>query len=103
MIRSHHFAFILIAISPLVLGGCSVRQSAVNFIGDTLAGGGGVYASDDDPELIREALPFGLKTFESLLEVAPNHQGLLLAAARGFTAYAFLLQDAADRLDESNL
>ena len=102
MIRSHHFAFILIAISPLVLGGCSVRQSAVNFIGDALAGGGGVYASDDDPELIREALPFGLKTFESLLEVAPNHQGLLLAAARGFTAYAFLLQDAADRLDESN-
>jgi hypothetical protein len=63
----------------LLLAGCSVRQVAVNWIGDALAGGGGVYASDDDPELIREALPFGLKTFESLLESAPEHRGLLQA------------------------
>ena len=101
--RRHSFRLgaAALALTPL-LNGCSVRQAAVNMIGDALAGGGGVYASDDDPELVREALPFGLKTFEGLLEVSPAHQGLLLAASRGFTAYAFILQDAADRLDASN-
>ncbi len=95
--------FLRIAALPVFLSGCSIRQTAVNAIGNALAGGGGVYASDDDPELIRDALPFGLKTFESLLEVSPEHQGLLLAAGRGFAAYAYLIQDEADRLDEIDL
>ena len=86
-----------------LLSGCSIRQNAVNLIGDALAGSGGVFASDDDPELIRQALPFGLKIFESLLEVSPNHRGLLLATARGFTAYAYLIQNRADRLDDADL
>ncbi|MEE9185479.1 MAG: TRAP transporter TatT component family protein, partial [Candidatus Binatia bacterium] len=83
--------------------GCSVKQTAVNIIGDALAGGGGVYTSDDDPELIRAAIPFGLKTYESLLAVSPEHRGLLQAAARGFTSYAYLLQDEADRIDATDL
>jgi hypothetical protein len=99
MIRSCYHSACILAVSAWLLAGCSVRQAAVNVIGGALAGGGGVYASDDDPELIREALPFGLKMFESLLEVSPEHQGLLLSASRGFTAYAFLLQNDADRLD----
>lgn len=79
-----------------VLNGCAVRQFAVNRIGDALAGGGASYAADDDPELVRAASPFGLKLVESLLEESPRHAGLLLAAARGFTqyAYAFVQQDA---------
>ena len=47
------------------LSACSVKRTAVNIVGNALSGGGVVYASDDDPELIREAIPFGLKTFES--------------------------------------
>jgi len=101
MICPRNFIFITFSIS--VLGGCSIRQSAVNLLGDALSSGGGAYASDDDPELIGEALPFGLKMFESLLEVSPDHRGLLLAASRGFTAYAFLIQDRADRLDATDL
>jgi predicted anti-sigma-YlaC factor YlaD len=75
----------------------------VNVLGDALSGGGGVYVSDDDPELIREAIPFGLKTYESLLAVSPEHRGLLLAASSGFTAYAYLIQNDADRLDATDL
>ena len=101
MICPRNFIFITFSIS--VLGGCSIRQSAVNLLGDALSSGGGAYASDDDPELIGEALPFGLKMFESLLEVSPDHRGLLLAASRGFAAYAFLIQDRADRLDATDL
>ena len=82
---------------------CSLKHTAVNVLGDALAGSGGVYASDDDPELIRDAIPFGLKTFESLLAVSPGHRGLLLSAASSFTAYAYLVQDDADRLDATDL
>jgi hypothetical protein len=52
--------------------------------------------SDNDPELVKEAIPFGLKMNESLLEVSPDHRGLLQATAQGFVAYAFLLKEEAD-------
>ena len=39
--------------------------------GDALAGTGSTFASDDDPELVGEAVPFGLKTMESLLAESP--------------------------------
>ncbi len=93
---------LLIGFAALWLSGCSVNRFAVNILGDALADGGSVYAIDNDPQLIREALPFGLKTFESLLQISPDHEGLLLAASRGFTAYAFILQhetECDDNLD----
>jgi len=95
--------FVSVAISVLVVAGCSIRQTAVDFIGDAVAGGGGVYESDDDPRLVQDALPFGLKTYESLLAVSPAHMGLLLATAKGFVSYAYLLELEADRLDDTDL
>jgi hypothetical protein len=65
---------------------------AVNQVGDGLSGGSSAFASDEDPDLVLAAIPFGLKTYESLLEVSPEHRGLLRSAASGFTAYAFLLR-----------
>ena len=89
----------------LVLGsGCSVKKFAINKLGDALAGNGGsggTFASDDDPELIKAALPFSLKLIESLLAESPNHRGLLLAACSGFTqySYAFVAQEADEKQD----
>src|SRR5437899_12743766 len=71
-----------------VLPGCSLRSIAVNSLGNALARGGSNFASDDDPDLVGQAIPFGLKTMEGLLLEAPRHKGLLLAAASGFTQYA---------------
>jgi len=85
------------------LSACSVKQLAVNALGDALAEGGGVYAADGDPDLVAEAIPFGLKTIEGLLAEAPEHAGLLLAAASGFTGYAFLLQQQADIQEDKDL
>ena len=79
------FAFAL----ALLLPGCSVRSMAVNKIGDALAETGTNFASDEDPELVGDAIPFGLKTMEGLLESAPKHEGLLLAASSGFVQYAY--------------
>jgi predicted anti-sigma-YlaC factor YlaD len=67
-----------------------------------LTGDSEVFASDDDPDLIREAIPFGLKTLEGLLASSPSHRGMLLSAAKGFTTYAYLLQEEADRLEEQD-
>jgi predicted anti-sigma-YlaC factor YlaD len=52
-------------------------------------GGGGVFASDPDPELIRDAAPFSLKSMEALLQELPEHEGLRLAACSGFAQYAY--------------
>jgi len=83
--------------------GCSTQRLAVGAVADTLGGsGGGSFASDDDPELVRDALPFGLKLFETLLASNPEHRGLLLASARGFASYAFLLQDDASRTEAND-
>jgi predicted anti-sigma-YlaC factor YlaD len=84
------------AILALFLSGCSLEQIAIRRLGDALAGSGSTFASDDDPELIRAAVPFSLKLIESLLADSPGHEGLLLAAASGFTQYsfAFVEQDA---------
>lgn len=77
----------------LCLQGCSIKQVAISKLGDTLAEGGSVYASDDDIELVGDALPFSLKTIEGLLLEVPEHRGLLLTAASGFTQYSYVYVD----------
>jgi predicted anti-sigma-YlaC factor YlaD len=69
--------------------GCSVKTFAINKVGDALASGDSVYESDDDIELVGDALPFGLKLTESLLTQSPDHPGLLLTACRGFVLYSY--------------
>jgi len=88
----------------LALSACSMRQLAVNHIGNALADGGAAFAADDDPELVRAAAPFSLKLVESLLAESPGHRGLLLAAARGFTQYAYaFVQQEAEETEEHDL
>lgn len=86
----------LLALAAALLSGCSIRKMAVRKVGDALSAGGSTFASDDDPELVRAAVPFSLKLMESLLAEVPDHEGLLLATASGFTqfGYAFVQLDA---------
>lgn len=88
----------------LATAGCSVNKFAINKLGDALANPGTTWAADDDPELIQSAAPFSLKLIESLLESSPRHEGLLLAAASGFTQYSYaFVQQQADFVEDSNL
>lgn len=79
----------------LPLAGCGGLASKVAASALT-SGGGNAYASDDDPELVRAAVPFGLKTMEGVLESRPDDERLLLSLASGFTqyGYAFVATDA---------
>ncbi len=76
--------------------GCALKQMAMNSVADSLARTGSTFAADNDPELIRTAVPFSLKLVESLLAELPRHHGLLLTACSGFTqySYAFVESDA---------
>ncbi len=98
------FIGLLLLITVAALTGCSVKRMAINRLGDALSEGASVYATDDDPDLVGAALPFGLKTIESLLVQSPSHRGLLLAAASGFTQYAYaFVQNEADWVEDEDV
>jgi predicted anti-sigma-YlaC factor YlaD len=93
----------VVATLVLAAPGCSVKRIAVNKLGDALAGSGTTFSSDDDPELIKAAVPFSLKLMESLLSENPRHAGLLYAATSGFTQYGYaFVQQEADELEATD-
>ena len=95
---------LLIVILAAMATGCSVRRFAMNRVADALAKGGSTFESDDDLELVGDALPFGLKVYESLLAENPRHRGLLLAACQGFASYSYVsIHEKADRVAEEDL
>ena len=70
------------------LAGCGlVQRKAVGMVASTLASSGDVFTRDDDLELVGDAIPFGLKLYESLLDSAPQNKDLLIATCSNFTQY----------------
>src|SRR5688572_10307260 len=95
---------VLVLLCCFLAAGCSIRKMAVNKLGDALAAGGTTFASDNDPELVKAAVPFSLKLMESLLAESPRHKGLLFATASGFAQYAFaFVQQDAEEMEEKDL
>ncbi len=88
--------------AALLLSGCNLKTIAMTSLADTIAEPGGVYEKDDDPDLVRDALPVMLKIMEQLADGLPRHKGIRLALVRSFTSYsAGFLEEEADRLNES--
>jgi predicted anti-sigma-YlaC factor YlaD len=96
-------AFIVWGCVLLCTPGCALKTMALKSVASTLAQGGDTFASDDDPELVRQAVPFALKTYESLLASLPRHRGLLLATCSGFTQYSYaFVQADGERLEPTD-
>lgn len=95
---------IILSALGILLTSCSIRHIAIKSVADGLSGqSSSVFASDDDPELVRDAIPFGLKLNEAILQEVPDHKGLLLATASGFTQYAYaFLQLEADFKEDAD-
>jgi predicted anti-sigma-YlaC factor YlaD len=88
----------------LMLSGCAMKRLAIRTLGNALSEGSSTFAKDDDPELVRDAVPLALKIIESLIEKEPKHQGLLTAACIGFTQYSYaFLQQQADFTEAQDL
>jgi predicted anti-sigma-YlaC factor YlaD len=88
----------------LAVNACSIKMMAINTLGNALSEGTSGFAKDDDPELVRDAIPFALKTIESLIDQSPKHKGLLTAACSGFTQYGYaFVQMEADYVEAQDL
>lgn len=103
-LAGRRYALLIAFTLSLAASGCSVRNLAVNSMGDALAASGSSFGSDDDPELVGAAAPFSLKLMESVLAETPNHRGLLLAAAQGFVQYSYAYVELpADELEDRDV
>ncbi len=81
---------LLALLSLILFSSCS--KIIVNKMSDALSsneGNGSVFTRDNDPELIRDALPLALKMYEGLMEANPEHVELKRAAASAFCSYSF--------------
>ena len=83
------FVALLVTVCAAGSTGCSLKKMAVNTVANTLSEVGTTFTTDEDVELVGDALPFALKLYESFLESTPKHQGLLLATCSGFTQYGY--------------
>ncbi len=72
-----------------LFSGCS--KIIIGKMSDALSGtgGGSVFTRDNDPELMRDALPLALKMYEALLDKNPEHIQLHRATASSFCAYSY--------------
>ena len=74
-------------LTAFALAGCgAIKKTAINNVAGTLSSSGDVFTRDDDPELVRQALPFALKLYESLLESVPKNEDLLVATCSALHA-----------------
>jgi predicted anti-sigma-YlaC factor YlaD len=104
--RSGFLAFPAACAAIVLLSSCSINRLAVRAAAGFLTGSGQgtAFTGDDDPELVRDALPFAMKTYESLLEADPGNAPLALATGRAFVSYAFaFVQSPADQLPDSQV
>ncbi len=85
---------IALAMVPAVFS-CSVKKFAVKLVAGALSSGSSsVFSSDDDPQLVGDALPFALKLYETLLQETPDDPRLCLATGSAFIMYAAGFVDA---------
>ena len=87
--------FVVAAVLPFLLSGCSLIVSNVssgmaNDLSDAIL-------NQDDPELVREALPAYLLLMDSMVSSGPDNPATLSAAAQLYAAYGAGLVDDEDR------
>jgi hypothetical protein len=63
-----HCRVLMVTTAIVATTGCgAIKTAAIKSVADTLStGSGDVFTRDDDPQLVRDAAPFGLKTHEAL-------------------------------------
>jgi predicted anti-sigma-YlaC factor YlaD len=80
----------LLAVSTILPTAC-VKKIAMNSLADALSSStSGSFSQDEDLGLVGDAIPFALKTMESLHGEVPDHRGLELALVSGFTQYGMV-------------
>lgn len=79
----------------LLIAGCSINGILSNALSNALGGNAddgrpNPFLSENDPELVRDALPFTLKLLDVLIGAEIDSPSIRLTAAQAYTAYAVL-------------
>lgn len=98
----------ILALLILTNNNCSIKKMAMNQVANALtsasSGSGNVFTTDNDPELVGDALPFTIKMYESLMVSAPWHMGLKLQTGMLYVMYAnAFLQTPADMMPDERM
>lgn len=83
------FLLHLALLSSFLSSSCSLRTIAIREVSDVVAEAVPAFERDDDPELIREALPAHIKLLEGLLESDPENVQLLTLLTQLYASYTF--------------
>jgi predicted anti-sigma-YlaC factor YlaD len=97
---------LLIAAIVILVSGCSVSKTTMNFVAGALSreGNSSVFSGDDDPELVGDAMPFAIKLYESLLASCPRNPSLLLATGKSLCMYSYaFVQVPAEQMSYNEL
>lgn len=76
-----------------VLSGCSTRRLMVAEMTGLMETGAAAMETDDDLDMLQQALPANIKLMEALLASEPRSERLLVLLARSYGSYAFLFVD----------
>jgi predicted anti-sigma-YlaC factor YlaD len=83
------FVALALTVCAAASSGCMLKKMALNTVASTLAETGSTFTSDEDLILVGDAIPFGLKFYEAILESTPRHLDLLTTTCSSFTQYAY--------------
>ena len=74
----------------LSLGACSIEKLALKKVAGMLSAPSStdVFSTDNDPDLVGDALPFAIKLYETLLASLPENDGLRLRTGSLYIMYA---------------
>ena len=93
-------------IGSLLASSCTnqIKSGLVNSLGDSMGSSDSlVFTGEEDPELIRDSLPFSIKLMETLIEESPDNPKLRLALVKMLTLYANQWLDfEAKRIEEDD-
>ena len=76
-----------------VFSSCSTRKLMVAEMTDLMEAGAAAMESDDDLDMLQQALPANIKLMEALLASDPHNERLLVLLARLYGSYTFLFLD----------
>ena len=108
----YQYTILLLRCLPLLLvwamlSGCSINSIVSNALSESLGGSGdsaNPLLSDNDPELVGDALPFTLKFLDLLISSNINEPPILLTTGQSYIAYsAVYLQGRARILPRTNI
>lgn len=88
--RALALALALALVLTASFAACSIEKLALKKVAGMLSGpsSSDVFSSDNDPDLVADAMPFAIKLYETLLASLPAHDGLRLRTGSLYIMYA---------------